>query len=256
MEIIVAANGCRDATVEIAKTAAPDATVLDLPQGSKTGAINAANDAASHFPRIYVDADVECSYATIMALVEALEEPGSMTAAPAIQLNLEKADWMVRAYYRVWLKQPYANSGNGGAGCYALSREALEEVGSFPEIIGDDIWIHTRFAKSQKRYVPQDNHGKPVFTIVYPPQRGIEQIRVEARRQIGNAQVLRLHPSPHNIQSAGGGALRFALSSGAGLFDIATHFGMKLASRLLARWNSFRGNGTMWVRDLSSRQVQ
>lgn len=36
MQIIVAANGCCDATAAQARKAAPEALVLDLPQGSKT----------------------------------------------------------------------------------------------------------------------------------------------------------------------------------------------------------------------------
>ena len=165
MEIIVAANGCRDRTVPIARSVAPQARIIDLPEGSKTAAINAANAIATHFPRIYVDADVECGFTTAAALAEALQRPGSMTAAPAIRLNLDGADWPIRAYFRVWLKQPYANSGSGGAGCYAISQEAFEQIGAFPDIIGDDIWIHTRFPKEHKRYVTSDSEGKPVFTV-------------------------------------------------------------------------------------------
>jgi len=255
MEIIVAANGCHDATVEIAKAVAPQSRILDLAKGTKTGAINAANAIASRFPRIYLDADVECSYSTIMALCNAFEESEVMTAAPAIRLNLDRASWLIRAYFRVWQKQPYARSGNGGAGCYALSCAASEHVGDFPDIIGDDIWIHTRFPEDQKRYVSSDGEGSPVFTVVYPPRTALEQIRVEARRQIGNAEVLRLHPGPHDLRSGGAGAVRTAFQSGSSPLDIATFFSMKFCARLLAKWNRSRGRGSVWSRDHSSRQV-
>lgn len=255
MEVIVAANGCRDATVDAARGAAPQAQVIDLPEGSKTGAINAANAIASHFPRIVLDADVECSYATVQALAEALLEPGSMTAAPAISLDLDSADWMIRAYFRVWLKQPFANSGSGGAGCYAISEAALKQIGEFPDIIGDDIWIHTRFASEQKRYVMQDRDGKSVCTVVRPPRRALQQIVVEARRQVGNAEVLRLHPSPHNVQRGGQGSVRIALGNGAGWMDVLIHFGMEICARILARWMSWRRKRTKWTRDLTSRRV-
>ncbi|MGB3796621.1 MAG: glycosyltransferase, partial [Alteraurantiacibacter sp.] len=179
MEIIVAANGCRDETVGKAREAAPGVRIIGLEEGSKTRAINAANAIASHYPRVFVDADVICSYTTIMALVEALDDPDAMTAAPAIRMQLREADPFVRAYFRVWLTQPYALAGYGGAGCYALSRTALEEVGPFPDIIGDDIWIHTRFPKSQKRYVSHDAKGNPVFTVVMPPRSATAQIGLE-----------------------------------------------------------------------------
>lgn len=254
MEVIVAANGCRDMTVEVARTAAPHVRIVDLPNGSKTSAINSANAIASHFPRIYLDADVECSYATAIALVEALEDPGAMTAAPAIDMDLDRSDWLVKVYYRVWSKRPYATSGNGGAGCYALSRAGFETIGSFPDIVADDIWIHTRFPKSQKRYVPNDRNGNAVCTMVHPPRNALEQIRVEARRQAGNAEVLCLHPSPYPAQSGGRGGVGALLRDGINPLDIAIFFGMKLAARLVARWNGWRGC-TSWSRDLSSRQV-
>lgn len=255
MEIIVAANGCIDRTVAVARAAAPDARVLDLPSSSKTTALNAANKMASHFPRIYLDADIECGYGTVMAMVEALGEPGAMTASPAIQLNLEGADAMVRAYYRTWMKQPYAVSGNGGAGCYGLSREGYDAIGDFPAIVGDDIWIHTRFSQGQKRYVTHDRSGRPVFTIVRPPRHAFEQVQVEARRQAGNAEVLRDQPGPHTIKMGGPGALRSAREAGVGWSDLGIFIAMKAAARLMARFRMARGRGGLWSRDQSSRQT-
>ena len=102
MQIIVAANGCSDRTVEVARAVAPSATVLDLPVGSKTGAINEANRAAFHFPRIYLDADVECGYASLLALAEIIRLPDVMTAAPSIRMDLSRSNALMRAYYRAW----------------------------------------------------------------------------------------------------------------------------------------------------------
>lgn len=255
MEIIVAANGCRDRTVEIARASAPDANVLDLKAGSKTGAINAANRIAQHFPRIYVDADVECSYVTLAALAAELRKPGVMTAAPAIRMDLTRCNWLMKSYYRAWSRQPYAKAGKGGAGCYGLSAHALERVGEFPPIIGDDIWIHTRFPDEEKRYVAQDDQGRAVFSVVYPPRTAWQQIRVEARRQIGNAEVRRLYPSPYFANANNGGGLRAALRSGTNLFDLVPFLAIKLAARARARWNDSRGRGKTWVRDMSTRQA-
>jgi hypothetical protein len=252
-EVIVAANGCRDRTAAVARAAAPDAIVLDLPEGSKTGAINAANAAASHFPRIFLDADVECSYASMAALADILREPGVMTAAPAIQLELSRCNLFMKAYYRAWLRQPYAKAGKGGAGCYGLSEEALASVGQFPSIIGDDIWIHTRFPDAAKRYIAQDSNGRPVFSIVHPPRTVGEQIRVEARRQNGNAQVGQLYPSPYFANANQGGGWAAALRSGTAPWDLAIFLSIKLAARVLGRWNRMRGRTPLWARDESTR---
>jgi glycosyltransferase involved in cell wall biosynthesis len=107
MEVIVAANGCNDRTVECARAAAPAAVVLDLPEGSKTRAMNAAARQASHHPRIFLDADVQCSYPTLAALAQVLCLPGVMAASPAMRMDLSRASGPIRGYYRVWLTQSY-----------------------------------------------------------------------------------------------------------------------------------------------------
>lgn len=252
-EVIVSANGCRDRTVAIARTVAPDAIVLDLPKGSKTGAINAANRAASHFPRIILDADCECSYASLAALATVLREPGVMTAAPAIRLELSRCNALMKAYYRAWLCQPYAKAGKGGAGCYGLSEEALAGIGEFPPIIGDDIWIHTRFPEESMRYIAEDSDGQPVFSVVHPPRTVREQIRIEARRQSGNAEVGQIYPSQHFANANQGGGWSKALRSGAAPSDLAIFFAIKFASRAFARWNRIRGKASVWARDDSAR---
>lgn len=255
MDVIVAANGCSDRTVAIARDAAPQTLVLDLPVGSKTAAINAANRAATHFPRIILDADVECDYRSLYALVEALQEAGAMTAAPAIKMDLTGCNRLMRAYYRVWSRQPYARSGKGGAGCYALSAAALASVGDFPPIIGDDIWIHTRFADKDKRYIAADRKGEPVFSVVYPPRTAAQQIKVEARRQLGNAEVRRLYPSPYLAAVNKDGGLIGAVQSGANPFDLIVYFAIKLAVRVQVRRDRKRGQSSVWTRDLSTRQA-
>lgn len=255
MQVIVAANGCSDSTVDITRETYPQALVLDLPVGSKTGAINAANHAAEHVPRIYLDADVEVGYQSLYALVEALNEAGVMTAAPAIRMDLSGCSWMMRAYYRTWSRQPYAKAGKGGAGCYALSAEALATVGEFPPIIGDDIWIHTRFPDDQKRHVSVDRFGQPVFSKVRPPRTAAQQIKVEARRRIGNAEVGKLYPSPYFANANNGGGFASALMNGTSPFDLLVFIAIKFAVRVRAQRMIRTGAGSVWARDLSTRQA-
>lgn len=255
MEVIVVTNGCVDSTAKAARNAAPDAKIIELAQGSKTLAINVANKAASHFPRIVLDADVVCSYRTLRALAHVLQEPGVMTAAPAIRLDLAGTDKLIQGYYRIWMRQPFARAGKGGAGCYGLSRAALERIGEFPDIIGDDIWIHTRFPDEEKRYVDRDEDGKPVFTVVRPPRTAWQQLRVEARRVIGTRQVQARHPSPYNFKSGGAGGLKHAICNATSLFDLLAFAGLKLSARLLAKWQTLVGRGSEWTRDSSSRQA-
>lgn len=255
VEVIVAANGCSDDTVRLAKSAAPHITVLDLPVGSKTNAINAANRIATQFPRIYLDADVECSYKSLLAMALVLTEPGVMTASPKIRLELGHCNAWMKAYYAAWLKQPFAKSGKGGAGCYGLSQSALDSIGEFPPIIGDDIWIHTRFPDDQKRLVESDAEGNEVFSIVRPPKTLWQQVKVEARRIEGNAEVKRDFPSPYVDLARKGGGLLGALQSGTGPFNLTVFLAAKVLVRIDMRRKRLFGKQAEWTRDLSSRDL-
>jgi glycosyltransferase involved in cell wall biosynthesis len=64
-EVIVVANGCRDATADVARGFAGQFatrdwgfSVLDLVEGSKPGALNAGDAVAVGDMRVYLDADV------------------------------------------------------------------------------------------------------------------------------------------------------------------------------------------------------
>ncbi|MEM8726487.1 MAG: glycosyltransferase [Pseudomonadota bacterium] len=254
-QIIVAANGCKDRTVEIAREVAPEALVLDLPQGSKTKAMNAANAEAAYFPRIYLDADVRCSYGTLEALAQALRQPGVMAASPRIAMDLSRSNALIRAYYRVWLTQPYVKRNMVGSGCFGLSQAGYEVIGDFPPITGDDIWVHSRFREGERRNIAEDAEGNAVFFTVSPPRRAIDQIRVETRRRLGNEEVLRLYPSPHFTGSNQAGDLRTALKEGASIFDVAAYLGIKVIARVRARWTKRRSDTIEWERDLAAREV-
>ena len=254
IEIIVAANGCTDRTVEIARKAAPSAIVLQIAKGSKTHAINVANGTAKAFPRIVLDADVECSFSSLSALAEALRQPAVMVVAPAIKIDLSHGNRFIKAYYRAWMKQPFAKAGKGGAGCYGLSKEALESIGEFPDIIGDDIWIHTRFPDDQKRCIRERTNGDAVYSVVRPPSTAWDQVKVEVRRISGNEQVKRDHPSPYIGDANPNGGLRGLLASGAAPFDLLVFSIVKFLVRCRIRFQAWRGNEHIWARDQSSRQ--
>lgn len=252
-EIIVAANGCKDDTVAIAKRIAPSATVLDLPPGSKVIAMNAANRIATTAPRFFLDADVQCSYAALAATAEALRQPGVMAASPALNMDLSRSDFWVRAYYRVWLTQPYVTDRLVGSGLFGLSAQGLERMGEIPPTFADDTWVRTRFSYDERRNVAADGKGNPVHFTVSPPRTLRDQIRIEARRRIGSEQVLNLYPSPHNTRINRPGDLGHALKNGASLLDIAIYLAMKTAALIQFKWNQKRGKAPVWVRDIGAR---
>jgi glycosyltransferase involved in cell wall biosynthesis len=255
MQVIVAANGCNDDTVIIAHKAAPDAVVLDLPVGSKTAAMNAANREALHFPRIYLDADVQCSYGSLLAVAQALREPGVMAAAPTLRMDLSRSNWLVCAYYRVWLTQPYVKRALVGSGCFGLSQAAYERIGDFPPITGDDIWVYSRFPEAERRNIANDAEGRPVWFLVSPPRRVIDQIRVETRRRLGNEQILRDYPSPHYAGSNTAGDLRDALRGGASVLDVLVYLVIKALVRIRVKRARRERKDIVWERDLAAREV-
>ena len=252
-EIIVAANGCKDETVAIARRLAPFATVLDLPPGSKVIAMNEANHIARAAPRFFLDADVRCSYAALAATAEVLRQPGVMAASPALDMDVSRSDAWVKAYYRVWMTQPYVTDRLVGSGLFGLSAEGLERMGEIPPTFADDTWVRTRFSSDERRNVAVDGAGQRVSFTVSPPRTLRDQIRIEARRRIGSEQVLTLYPSPHNTRINRPGDLGNALNNGASALDIAIYLAMKAAALVQFKWNQKRGKAPVWVRDIGAR---
>lgn len=259
MQIIVAANGCNDQTATIARSAAPEAMVIELAEGSKPKALNAARAIARHDICLFIDADVQCSYPSAAALAQALTEPGVMAASPAIKLDLSRSSALVRSYYRVWLALPYVTDRMVGSGCFGLSKAALDQLGDFPEIIGDDIWIRSQFDRDQRRSVDRTSSGAPAFFLVSPPRSLLDQIRVEARRRIGNGQVDALlssdgakanHRNPHSRSD-----IMAARKRGASWVDIAIYALAKFAVIARTKWSRWRGNAHRWERDLAAREA-
>jgi hypothetical protein len=149
-EVIVAANGCTDRTVEIAERYGPIVTVLDLPVASKHGALNAGDAAATGFPRAYLDADIEMSWQSLAAVGEALDRTGAKVGAPTIHVDLKGCPWYVKSFYKVWLSLPWMREAPVGSGVFVLSEAGHEQMGSFPAITNDDQYVHDLFPASER----------------------------------------------------------------------------------------------------------
>lgn len=255
-QVIVATNGCTDRTIEIARRAAPQAIVLDLPVGSKILAMNEGGRHATVAPRFILDADIVCDYQALRATADALREPGVMAASPALRMNLAGCDRFVRSYYKVWVTQPYIRDRLVGSGVFGLSEEGLRIMGDFPDTYGDDIWVRTRFDYDQRRNVGADAQGRPVFFLVSPPRTLKDHVVIEARRLIGLQHVRKNFASTETSRRNGVGSLGAARREGATLIDIATYIGMKTAAKLLFKWKNLRGRNKTWIKDVKARQQQ
>lgn len=254
-EVIVVANGCTDRTAEVARSVAPSALVLEIPVGSKPAALNAGNEVAVHTPRLFLDADIQCNYASLAATAEALREPGVDAASPSMRVDVSRCDYWVRAFYRVWVTQPYVTDRMVGSGLYGLSANGLAAIGRFPAIFGDDIWVKTRFPYDQRRSVLTDKMGQLAFFTVSPPRTVADLIRIEARRRSGDHEVRKGHPNDETGTRTSFGTLSSALQRGASLLDLLIYVSIKVIAQVQFRVTLCRGRSQQWTRDMRARDL-
>ncbi|BEL08499.1 glycosyltransferase [Actinoplanes sichuanensis] len=181
LDVTVVANGCTDDTVRIAG-ARPGVRVLDLPEPGKAGALNAGDAAAVGFPRIYLDADIVLSTAAVRALTEVLVS-GAPSATVGRELDVAGRPLLVRAYFAVHGRLPVMRDGLFGRGVVALSEQGRARFGRFPELVADDLFLDSQFAREEKAHV--DAYAAKVAT----PRKTGDLIRRLIRVRGGNAAM-------------------------------------------------------------------
>lgn len=186
--VVVACNGCRDATADVARRFAPRVTVLEIPTPSKVAALNAAEAGAPPLPRVYLDADVPIRGADLMHLFAALAAPGALAAEPVPRFDLTGASWPVRAWYAVWRALHGREPGDVGGGLYALSAAGRARFGAFPDVIADDGYVRAHFAPGEIRTVAAAE------TLVRVPRRLADLVRTKTRSRLGGMELARRFP--------------------------------------------------------------
>ena len=214
-------------------------TVLEMPQPSKTAALNAGDAAASHWPRLYLDADVQISPGTVGDVLSALASGHVLAARPAVRFDLQDAHPLIHSYYRTRLQLPTTRSGLWGGGVYGLSQEGRQRFQQFPDLIADDLFVDRLFepgGKSRPGRVPCG--GLPAADAQGPSGRPASGLS----RQRRTARPARALPVTRCPRSSAPFAAR--LSAGNAL----VYVGFALAGR--------RGKARpgAWERDASTRQ--
>lgn len=246
LEVVVAANGCTDDTVARA-SAHPGVRVLDLPEPSKIGALNAGDAAAGAFPRLYLDGDVELTPDAVDSLVAVLTTDAPRVAAPAVRYVTGSASWPVRAFYRVFEELPSARRGIAGHGVYAVSAAGRRRFGTFPDVQGDDLFVARLFS-------PEEQVRAAGESLVHTPRNLRSLLKVRTRITRGNAELAAL--------GSAGGTQDFARTTGSTLRsalglarhdlrripDVVIFVAVSVAARVVARR---AGDG--WHRDSSTR---
>ncbi|MBX3464887.1 MAG: glycosyltransferase [Planctomycetes bacterium] len=188
VEVLVACNGCRDRTADVARRFAPRVQVLEIATASKVAALNAAEARSPSFPRIYLDADIPIRGADLMRLCGALAAPGALAAEPRPRFDLAGASALVRAWYAVWLALHGDQAGDVGGGVYALAAAGRARFGAFPDVIADDGYARAHFAPDEIRRVA-DAHS-----LVRAPRTLADLVRVKSRSRLGALELARRFP--------------------------------------------------------------
>lgn len=253
-DITVAANGCTDATAAIA-AARSGVRVLDLPEPGKAKALNAADQVAVGFPRIYLDADIFTSSEVARALCAALQDsPASgrraLAAVPRREVQLAGRPPLVRGYFAISSRLPVFQSGLFGRGMIAVSEQGRLRFDRFPEMVADDLFLDSQFSDDEKRQVVE------VTTVVETPLTTKDLVRRLVRVRRGNA-AMRAAGRAGEVGSPIRDADRWSWFR-----DVVVpnprlapagvaYLGITIWTALLAR--RAPGNGNVWGRDDSTR---
>ncbi|WNV76006.1 glycosyltransferase family 2 protein [Geodermatophilus sp. DSM 44513] len=197
LEVVVVANGCRDATVEIVRGYAPRVQMLELVEGSKPAALNAGDEVLQTFPRLYMDADVELTIEAVRSVIAVLTGPHALIATPRRALQLRGVTLPVRLYLKTWEALQRARGETIGTGVYAVNEAGRRRFDHFPDCIGDDRFVHDHFDRSERLLT------EPAVKV-WPPKDMAELVRVRTRVRLGNTTTrvtpLKKHRPPLSAQ--------------------------------------------------------
>ncbi len=250
LEIIVVCNGCTDKTAQIVAQFAELVKLIETPIPSKTNALNLGDQAASDFPRFYLDADVVISLESIRKVAEVLNSGGALAAAPQAERKREHSSWIVRSYYDVWEQLPYVQEGMIGTGVYALSKEGRKRFGKFPNIIADDGYVRALF-KSNERCTVQD-----IFSYITVPANTKELLKIKSRSRAGFYQIQEKFPELKKNEEKKYWKIIFLLQKGIYFWiKLPVYICIVMLSSVKAKNILKKNNYNNWLRDNSSRMI-
>lgn len=244
LDVVVVCNGCTDRTADVARSTRPDITVLETPEPSKVGALRLGDDAATVFPRFYLDADIRIAAHDLRALARRLQQPGLLAVAPSVEFDVSGSSFVVRAYYRVLPLLPTVARSIAGTGCIGLSAEGRARFDDWPQVFADDYFLDSLFTDEQKERTPG------VTALVGTPLRAGDLVRRRMRVLWGNRQVRAVLPEPPQPRRARGiwSVLR---QHPRRLPDVLVYLGVGVWVRVALKVVRLRGGEVGWNRDQS-----
>ena len=192
-EIIVVANGCRDATAAIARTRLQTALekgwllrVINRIEAGKPEALNAGDRVAKGDLRVYMDADVllDAGFLAEICQVLATQDPVFASGRPLI---LSGESWTTRRYADLWSRLPFLRRDVPGTGLYAVNAAGRARWGEFPGVIADDTFARLHFSPQERQGV----RGRIYWAL---PEGWYRLFRVRRRQDTGVAEIRRRFP--------------------------------------------------------------
>lgn len=190
VEVIVAANGCTDATAQCAAGWQADfaargwrLVVLEDPVASKINALNMAGAVAKGAVLVYVDADVHVTPPLIAGLAGVLDRQGAAYASGRPVIRVPRSG-ISRRYARFWMRLPFMTGDAPGCGVYAVNAAGRQRWQQFPDIIADDTFVRLHFAPDERLAVAAG--------YSWPVAEGFSWLVKVRRRQNSGLRQLRL----------------------------------------------------------------
>lgn len=249
LEVVVSANGCADQTAAVAERAG--VIVVDRPEPGKAAALNAGEQAAEGYPRVFLDADIVLPPNGLGEVIACLEaDPRVLAAVPRRLLKTDGRPWPVKAYCAINEQLPVFRNGLFGRGMIALSEEGRARFDGFPDLIADDLFLDSLFAADEKA------EASDVMISVEAPYTTRDLLRRLVRVRRGNAEMraaaaagdLRLQVRPEDKWAW----LTAVVAKEPRLAPAAVPYVfLTLAAAVLARHRP--GTGKAWGRDQSTR---
>ena len=249
-EIVVVCNGCTDETARVAREY-PGVMVVEVPEPSKVTALNVGDDAATAFPRIYLDADSELSNDgawNLLRMAAGHSEPIIVSAA--VEFDQSACSPLARSYSRCAKRTSFGEFSIIGRGVYVLNEAGRSRFGRFPELMGDDYFVASLFTASEQIIAPY------ATVVVRPPSDIRSLTRVRSRIYYGNWEAgleRSHHVSPHQGWRNFAYAVR-RTHSVKEVLDLVVYALVTSISKLKAAKVARSQRPALWGRDDNSRR--
>lgn len=247
-EIIVVSNGCTDQTVTVVQAISSEIKLFDTPIASKAKALNLGDEHATGFPRAYIDADVLIKGEDVKKLVEELKKNSSQIVYPTMRIDLKKAPWAVKAYYKIWCSLPFVTQG-ATCGVSVVSEAGRNHFDKFPEITADDSYVRCLFPHSERGLV------KSAVVTIFSPRFFWDLMRMRTRQYFGAYELKMIFPKivdqypERNVEGT-----FFSLFKKIHLWpDLFVYFAVSFFTRIGGKCKFWFGDRYHWNRDESSR---